>query len=284
MSFDKVDELLEMSECSARESLLEFVKKKLWLCLQTSIFVSLLKQICNVFFVSIKREDFQDLLAVGTANTETEKTAQLRALASSREKKPTQVLEAIAVGGLWIWVRHFEIPGSLNDVNVLDSCPLVRLKMKEKLLPLFEYERNGHKYNGLYFPVNGIQLHGAVFVSTISELGTIKERLFASAQEAIWKNDERAFGVLLSRWALLIKSFMFYDRDVISMTVRAAVFLCNIVVESRRNEYESNLWRFAEEATKKGNLIDSDSLKKPFTWIISKCLIVEQSLDFTNAY
>lgn len=54
--------------------------------------VNQLKQICDMFFVSIRKDDFRDMLAVGTANTRTGKTFQLRGLASSREKERNQQL------------------------------------------------------------------------------------------------------------------------------------------------------------------------------------------------
>lgn len=149
------------------------------------------------------------------------------------------VLEAIADEELRIWGCHFGRHGNLNDMNVLDSSPLVRMIMQGKIFPSFGYELNGRKHNGLYFLVDGIYLHWAIFVCTISDPGTRKERLFVSAQEAVRKDVERAFGVLLARWALLMNLCMLHDRDVASKTVRAAVVLYNIVVESLRNVYVS---------------------------------------------
>lgn len=43
-----------------------------------------------------------------------------------KEKKPTVVLEAICDGELWIWHAHFGCPGSLNDINVLDTSKTLR--------------------------------------------------------------------------------------------------------------------------------------------------------------
>jgi hypothetical protein len=34
--------------------------------------------------------------------------------------EPTIILEAMASQDLWIWHVFFEMPGSLNDINVLD--------------------------------------------------------------------------------------------------------------------------------------------------------------------
>lgn len=42
-----------------------------------------------------------------------------------KEGKPTMVLEAVASQNLHIWHCFFGLPGSLNDINVLDRSPLV---------------------------------------------------------------------------------------------------------------------------------------------------------------
>lgn len=41
-----------------------------------------------------------------------------------KEKEPILVLEAVVSEDLWIWHSFFGLPGSLNDLNVLDSSSL----------------------------------------------------------------------------------------------------------------------------------------------------------------
>lgn len=65
------------------------------------------------------------------------------------------------------------------------------------------------------------------------------------------KKFELVFGVLLSRWPLVIKPWMFHDQYVVFKTRRAAVVLHDMFVESRCHEDLSKLWRFAEEAMEK---------------------------------
>lgn len=65
----------------------------------------------------------------------------------AKEKKPTIVLEAIADVEMWIWGCHFGKPGSMNDINVMDTTPLVSYNLNETLLPSFEY--NQKNKNGL---------------------------------------------------------------------------------------------------------------------------------------
>jgi hypothetical protein len=42
-----------------------------------------------------------------------------------KDKEHSIVLEAVADQSLWIWHAFFGMPGSNNDVNVLDRSPLV---------------------------------------------------------------------------------------------------------------------------------------------------------------
>lgn len=39
-------------------------------------------------------------------------------------REPTIILEVVASQDLWIWHAFFEMPGSLNDINVLDRSPI----------------------------------------------------------------------------------------------------------------------------------------------------------------
>lgn len=145
-----------------------------------------------------------------------------------------------------------------------DSSSYVRTIMEEKILPSFEYEFNGSNHSGLCSLVEGIYLLWDTFVSTISESSKVKESFFASAQEAVQKDVERGFRVLPSRWASAMMSCMFHDRVAVSETVIGAVVLHNMVVASRRNGYESKLWRLVKEAMEKGTSKDCDCLNKPF--------------------
>ena len=41
-----------------------------------------------------------------------------------KEKEPTVILEAVALYNTWIWHAFFGLPGTLNNINVLDQSPL----------------------------------------------------------------------------------------------------------------------------------------------------------------
>ncbi|XP_028095837.1 uncharacterized protein LOC114295730 [Camellia sinensis] len=75
------------------------------------------------------------------------------------KKKSTIILEAVASYDLWIWYAFFGMPGSHNDLNVLDRSPLFSDLAYGKA-PLVLYTINGHSYNMSYYLADGIYLNG----------------------------------------------------------------------------------------------------------------------------
>lgn len=118
------------------------------------------------------------------------------------------------------------------------------------MLPEYEYEINGKTYMHLYFLVDVIYPHWCIFVSTIAEGSSKKEKRFASTQEALRKDVERAFGVLISRWALLVKPFILWERHRATNVMKTSIILHNMVVEARQDGYDSGLYYLPDEATK----------------------------------
>jgi hypothetical protein len=67
---------------------------------------------------------------------------------------------------LGIWHAIFGMPGSCNDVNLLQRSPLIiRLALREG--PLVEFEENGHKYNYGYFLADNIYPTWETFVKLV---------------------------------------------------------------------------------------------------------------------
>jgi hypothetical protein len=63
---------------------------------------------------------------------------------------PTMILEAVASQDLWIWHSFFGLPGSLNDINVLQRSPLFQ-RLKNRTSPPIKYFVNGNKYTMGYY-------------------------------------------------------------------------------------------------------------------------------------
>jgi hypothetical protein len=87
---------------------------------------------------------------------------------TGKEKEPTIVLEAVASQDLWIWHAFFGMPGSHNDINILDRSPLFASIVSGKA-PEAHFTINGHAYEMGYYLADGIYPQWATLVQTISE-------------------------------------------------------------------------------------------------------------------
>jgi hypothetical protein len=97
-----------------------------------------------------------------------------------RSKKPTVILEAVASDDMWIWHHFFGLPGSVNDINVLDRSPLFKDVMN-CTAPLVKYSINGQEYNAGYYLADGIYPPYATFVKTIPIPQTEKQKVCVCA-------------------------------------------------------------------------------------------------------
>nr|XP_023874274.1 uncharacterized protein LOC111986818 [Quercus suber] len=69
---------------------------------------------------------------------------------TGHSREPTIILEAVASYDLWIWHAFFGLPGSLNDINVLDHS-FIFTKLAQGLAPSVNYSINGHDYTMGYY-------------------------------------------------------------------------------------------------------------------------------------
>jgi hypothetical protein len=103
---------------------------------------------------------------------------------------------------MWIWHAFFGLPGSLNDINVLNRSPLFQ-SLTSGTARHVEYIVNGNKYTMGYYLVDGIYPAWAMFVKAYQSSQGNKKVHFTRAQEALRKDMKRAFGVLQSRFSLV---------------------------------------------------------------------------------
>jgi hypothetical protein len=64
---------------------------------------------------------------------------------SSHIHEPTIILKVVASYGLWIWHTFFGLPGSLNDINVLEHS-FVFTELARGRAPTVNYSINGNDY------------------------------------------------------------------------------------------------------------------------------------------
>lgn len=138
----------------------------------------------------------------------------------AKEKTPNFVLEGVADRNFWILSMYFGLPGALNDINVLDNCPTMG-KILFVCFPLrTKYTINGVTKNLLYFLAEGIYPDYAVFVKTIANGGnSSKDKNFARTQEALRKDEERAFSILIARWSVLERTIKMGHKEYIQYLV-----------------------------------------------------------------
>ena len=149
--------------------------------------------------------------------------------------EPTIILEAVASKDLWIWHAFFGMPGSHNDINVLQRSTLFA-RLAECQAPEVNYTINGHDYTMGYYLADGVYPSWATFVKTIPEPQGNKKKYFAVAQESCRKDVERAFGVLQARFAIVRGPTRFWDDDTLSLIMRACVIMHNMIIEDERDE------------------------------------------------
>lgn len=180
-----------------------------------------------------------------------------------KEKSPTLVLEAIADAELWFWHVFFGMPGSCNDINVLDSSETLSGIMKGMFPPKIGYKVGSEAMSFPYYLADGIYPNWRIFIKTFKSPQSAEESAFAQAQEAVRKDVERAFGVLVQRFQIVAKPINLWYRDDIAAVVKCCVILHNMTVEARRDSYESGMVHLmqSEEAR-----LSSEGVSQIFRW------------------
>ncbi|XP_047309714.1 uncharacterized protein LOC124913146 [Impatiens glandulifera] len=132
-------------------------------------------------------EDLQRLLQVGQERDFPGMIGSLaRTVINGHKGTSTIIFEAVASYDLWIWHAFFGMPGTLNDINVLDRSPIFDdIESSEALAVNFTV--NGRQYNLAYYLANEIYPKWPIFVQSIQMPQGDKAQLFAKQQEACRK-------------------------------------------------------------------------------------------------
>ena len=154
-----------------------------------------------------------------------------------RSGSKSLIMEAIATKDLWIWHAYIGMPGSNNDINVVDRSPLLTNMLKGKA-PNVEFSVNGNQYSMCYLLCDGIYPDWSIFMKTISEPQGRKRQLYAKMQEAVRKDVERCFGVLQARFALVRNPARLWDLETLRIVWKAAVIMHNMIVEDEAHLHD----------------------------------------------
>ncbi|KAE9032977.1 hypothetical protein PR003_g9059 [Phytophthora rubi] len=155
------------------------------------------------------------------------------------------IMEAVATRNLWIRHSYAGIPGSNNDINVIDRSPFM-VNWLQGNAPDHKYQINRHDYKMCYLLCDGIYPAWSVFVKTISSPTDAKQRLYAKMQEAARKDVERCFGVLQARFALLAQPARFWEQGTLEDVWYACVVMHNMIVEDEEGDTETHADNYLE--------------------------------------
>ncbi|ETV69556.1 hypothetical protein H257_14792 [Aphanomyces astaci] len=124
--------------------------------------------------------------------------------------RPTVILEAVSDMRGRIWHAYFGMPGANNDINVLDSSNM---------------------------------LHGSigVFVKTVPNAKSLREKAFQKAQESRPMDVERMFGMLQARWHVLTRPCELWDRSAMHHVVITCCVLHNMVIDDEMDDDSCDL-------------------------------------------
>jgi hypothetical protein len=151
------------------------------------------------------------------------------------KKDSTIILEAVADYETWIWHAFFGMPGSCNDINVLQRSPLMN-KIALGETPPVEFEANGRTYKYGYFLADGIYPRWQTFVKPVHKPSGKKQLGFHNAQAAARKDVERAFGILQAQFAIVRGPARFWDQEILWYIMNACVIMHNMIIEDERGQ------------------------------------------------
>ncbi|XP_075507371.1 uncharacterized protein LOC142544192 [Primulina tabacum] len=151
-----------------------------------------------------------------------------------RSGSPTIILEALADYDLWIWHAYFGMPGSNNDINVLEASTLFS-DLAQGIAPPAHYTICGKEYDTGYYLADGIYPKWSTIVQTIREPLGPKKRYFAMKQESCRKDVERAFGVLQSRFAIVASPARSWRKNDSHYIMKACIIVHNMIIEDERD-------------------------------------------------
>ncbi|KAF8402555.1 hypothetical protein HHK36_010641 [Tetracentron sinense] len=135
-----------------------------------------------------------------------------RGMYSGHKREATIILEAVVSYDLWIWHAFFGLPGSNNDINVLEKSFLFT-ELARGRAPQVNYSINGHDYTMGYY--------------------------LADVQESARKDVERAFGVLQARFAIVRQPARIFKVPELKQIMKACIILHIMTIEDERDEQDT---------------------------------------------
>ena len=202
-----------------------------------------------------------------------------------KEGAPSIILEGVADYRLYIWHAFFGMPGTCNDINVVDNSPLSRITAAGEFPPTMHHVINESVYSKGYLLTDGIYPEYAYFVKTINQPVTPKQKKFAKYQEAACKDVERAFGVLQAMFQIVSMPSRFWYSTSMQLIMKTCIILHNMCVEdNEKNGVYDNIFSYArQDGTNLNTVLENGETEEVFeynsTW---NPLDLNEALYFTR--
>ncbi|POW21257.1 hypothetical protein PSHT_02586 [Puccinia striiformis] len=183
-SADFLDEYFRMAESTALESLKRFRRAVVNVFSEEYLCILNPEDILRLLKVA-KKQGFPGMLGSLDCMHWTWKNCPTAYAGqySGKEKEPTIILVAVASYNTWIWHVFFGLPGTLNNVNVLDQSPVFK-KLQDGVGLAVNFKIGSNDYSMGYYLSDGIYPKWATLIQTINFPTTKKEKNFAKHQEA----------------------------------------------------------------------------------------------------
>jgi hypothetical protein len=137
---------------------------------------------------------------------------------TGKVKEPTVVLKAFALYKLWIWHTFFGLPGTLNDINILNQSPIFQQLQEDEGVSV-SYKVRNNQYNLVYYLTDGIYPPYATLIQSISEPQGKKNKHFAKMQEVYRKDVKQGFRVLQDWYAIIQFPGQFWKHTDLSVMI-----------------------------------------------------------------
>jgi hypothetical protein len=150
--------------------------------------------------------------------------------------------EAMCDYNLYFWHHEFGAAGTLNDISIWDMSGLHKAFVDGYFTEHcdFTYTIDGKQFDKLWVTVDGIYPKLSRFVKTLSQPVGIKQEQYSKWQEKTRKDVERGFGVLQSKFRILVQKIELWSIEEIVSVVDCCLLLHNWMVTERIKRNESD--------------------------------------------
>jgi Plant transposon protein len=154
-----------------------------------------------------------------------------------KDKKKCVRLEVICDDFLYIWHMNFGSPGARNDLvqHSSDHSNRIRMGLWPPTRP--ETMIGNLLLRWYYYLADGIYPRWRVFITSITNPRTAKEKTLSKQQEVVRKGVERVFGVMSQQFQVLYRPCHLWYLKSMRSVMMACVVIHNMVVLQRKHRY-----------------------------------------------